>query len=688
MVRGTFLAIIGATASAAIVIAFMATSLQPSSPNRVTTPNETGIVTSFDANDRISAEFLAYEDLSLYRMAFPFTFIVDPVFCEGEPCIADSWPFYEYNLSLYGEHPKPGVIKKYTFDEFILLVKDYFNEQGIVLHNVKLEKIGEYACDSPEGCREVRKLVFMARGENVPFLQKQGYKTADLDFFDRNVVKVDPSRPPFIHNVTLAERDNVLDLVFAEEKVSAFFAKYYETYKIDMLLQYRTEEGMQRLRDAVEEFGINELPELKKLPTNSPFVIVYIDRAPVYGELTPALRVYVNPMDWQVYAIVGFMGSGVFDIRPVAGILPDAESRGPIFVGDNVPFEDERPIASSRLFYEFNTKQPRVSPLDDIVTWEATRFAMYTNGTFVLDLDLKYLSEDPKISRGYATGSTTEQTYSENVGNYTGSVVFLSVSSNSYLSPIPEETCGNDVFYRSNIVPIFLVAREADRSSAISYHGEYNFRDYCDTEYGVGIIWLRIFETDNGDRYYQWLRADGKSPLRGEHENHVDFDKEYFNIISGNFRSYYPLPSDQIWDFIDGWTRIYLSQDMPALRITEIQYDYSNPVWIEFYNDSDTTIVAKGITLDTPLGGSVPESLPDMELLPGEYKVVQHHRYLVDALDSHGFLILRYSEGESSHIFATDKLRRPSDVSQTWQLDGTRWVLADPTPGKPFGSQA
>jgi hypothetical protein len=183
--------------------------------------------------------------------------------------------------------------------------------------------------------------------------------------------------------------------------------------------------------------------------------------------------------------------------------------------------------------------------VDSKASWNATSFAMYDNGSIKVDVTLEYLSDNPTGSAIYNTtiyGSESVPTSGEL--RYLTSIVLARVRAEYYAKQLGTGTAPS----LSEVLAVH--ARNIDNhTSFASFRSSYNTSEeylppippiYELRGYEVQLSWVRIFEDNDGARYYQWLQGITNY---GNSAQNVKLNQEY-GLLSGSFLVYAPIPEN------------------------------------------------------------------------------------------------------------------------------------------------
>jgi hypothetical protein len=178
-------------------------------------------------------------------------------------------------------------------------------------------------------------------------------------------------------------------------------------------------------------------------------------------------------------------------------------------------------------------------------SWKADSFVMYSNGTFSLDLELKYLSENPTMAKVYRSDKIENQdeTVATNL-HYVDSFALVQIAGDYVY--VDDWLDGGEKRNFTDVIPIRTV-RMDDQNSTLSYAGYFTIAetppDYLRlNKYIIELSWVRIFKDETGNIFYQWLQSDDYCSGTGCPSQVVPLDESH--EIAGSFLVYYPLPQE------------------------------------------------------------------------------------------------------------------------------------------------
>lgn len=192
--------------------------------------------------------------------------------------------------------------------------------------------------------------------------------------------------------------------------------------------------------------------------------------------------------------------------------------------------------------YDFVDRRHIVYEEDFEARWTVREFRFQSDGRFLIDLQLDYLSEDPKTSKIYYS-YPTKYTTIEGDFEYVCSTVLLQISS-VYIHPYTLHTLITDDL--KVFIPITATSVNSKLCFA-EYEREFDLpreKRGSSTLYGITVdfSWIRVFRDKNDEQfYYQWI--PGWSSVSAKNDERLEADKTYSNI-SGDFGVYYPIPEN------------------------------------------------------------------------------------------------------------------------------------------------
>jgi hypothetical protein len=173
--------------------------------------------------------------------------------------------------------------------------------------------------------------------------------------------------------------------------------------------------------------------------------------------------------------------------------------------------------------------------------WDATRFAAYSNGTIAFNMTFSYLQPNPTTSEIYnGTSGRYENVTTAGDLVYRTSIVITQVSA-WYRDVGFGDFVGEPL---TNITAI--PAKNVDnQTSSISFGGTFEIpkdKPHFDFyRYEIQLSWLRVFEDDGGNRYYQWMQGNANCGLEDCKSQTARIDSEY-ETLSGSLVVSMPIP--------------------------------------------------------------------------------------------------------------------------------------------------
>lgn len=207
-------------------------------------------------------------------------------------------------------------------------------------------------------------------------------------------------------------------------------------------------------------------------------------------------------------------------------------------------------------------------------SWKANSFVMYGNGTFSLDLELTYLSENPTVAKVYRSDKAENQV--ETIAtdlHYVDSFALVRVAGD-YVYKSSMFAAGEKRDF-TDIIPIKTI-RIDNQNSTLSYTGTFKIADeppeYLKfNKYIIELSWVRIFKDEAGNAFYQWLQSDDYCGGTGCSSQVVPLDER--REVSGSFLVYYPLPQEFArpevtlgFDYVQWSKNNVLSENPPTLE--------------------------------------------------------------------------------------------------------------------------
>ncbi|MGH9921216.1 MAG: hypothetical protein ACRD38_00530 [Nitrososphaerales archaeon] len=376
-------------------------------------------------------------------------------------------------------------------------------------------------------------------------------------------------------------------------------------------------------------------------------------------------------------------GSEIIEIIGPTIILPSPSlEQLPVFVGTD-RIIDGYSLTSDR---DRNMK----------ASWESSSFIMNSNGSFALRLKLHYLSDNPTVAKVYCGECPNEQKEidAKNI-RPVGSVVFLKIEV-SFTTPGPMGRHGGSNAL-TDLIP--LAARSLDnRTAEVYYEGIYGLpkppsKIHKLDMLSMQISWVRIFEGNDGSRYYQWMRS-------WEHCNGNVCESQLVPLNElatpyGSFFVYYPIPEEATrpievlgkdgppyyFDYVK-----WIKEQAPSFVVGKLEYSITPdlkwidepPEWLKHLviNVINTTISSIGIDTDHM---AVTVSIADVK--PNASLPLKLPRELIDARENgsdSNFIVLidrkenmNFQEINTTENYRTLWISAPVETTEIWIIGTT-----------------